>query len=138
MLNIGVVGYSGARFDESIAKALLILAFDIVESDNKSDEYSIVSGCSDMGIPGLAYEEADKRGWETVCFSAEEVKQYDCYDTDKEIIVGKEFGDESDDFIKYIDCLVRVGGGAQSIKETKMAKDANKSVYEYDLPEIKK
>jgi len=29
-----------------------------------------IEGCSDMGIPGLAYEEADRRDWETVCFSA--------------------------------------------------------------------
>jgi len=137
MLNVGVVGYSGAKFDESIAKALLILAFDIVESDNKSDEYAVVSGCSDMGIPGLAYEEADKRGWETVCLSAEEVKQYDCYDTDKEMYFGEKFGDESEEFVKFIDCLVRIGGGKQSMEETEMVKKANKPVYEYDLPEKK-
>jgi hypothetical protein len=137
MFNIGVVGYSGGKFDESIAKALLILAFDIVEADNKSDEYAVVSGCSDMGIPSLAYREADKRGWETVCLSAEEVKEYDCYDTDKEMYFGEKFGDESEEFIKYIDCLVRIGGGEQSLKETEMAKDADMPVYEYDLPEKK-
>jgi len=137
MFNIGVVGYSGGKFDENIAKALLTLAFDIVVSDNKNDEYAVVSGCSDMGIPALAYEEADRRKWETVCLSAEEVKEYDCYDTDKEMYFGEKFGDESEEFIKYIDCLVRIGGGKQSLDETKMAKKANVPVYEYDLPEKK-
>lgn len=135
MFNIGVVGYSGAKFDEDIAKALLVLAFDIVEADSKSDEYAVVSGYSNMGIPKLAYEEADKRKWKTVGFSAEEAKEYELYDVDEEIIEGEKFGDESEKFIEYIDCLVRVGGGKQSMEETQKAKDLNKQVYEYDLPE---
>ena len=44
-------------------------------------------------------------------------------------------GDESVRFIEYIDCLVRVGGGKQSMKETEMAKDNGLDVFEYDLPE---
>ena len=139
MKKIGVVGYTDDKvFNHDIAKALLVIAFDIVAADNKSDKYAIVSGCSDMGIPSLAYKEADKRNWETVCLSAEEVKEYDCYDTDKAMYFGEKFGDESEEFIKYIDCLVRVGGGKQSMDETEMAKKAYTPVYEYDLPEIKK
>jgi hypothetical protein len=139
MKKIGVVGYSDDKvFDKDIAKALLVLALDIVESDmanNKDNDFYLVSGLTNMGIPKLAYEEAEKRGWKTIGITAAEGKKYDCFKVSEEIIVGEKFGDESEKFIDYIDCLVRVGGGKQSMKETEMAKKANKQVYEYDLPE---
>ena len=138
MTKIGVVGYSDdKKFDQNIAKALLTIALDIVESDMDDSEYELVSGMTNMGVPKLAYDIAKENGWKTVGFTAEEAKEYDCYGVDEEIIVGKKFGDESEDFIKYIDCLVRVGGGKQSIKETEMAKESDIPVYEYDLPEKK-
>ena len=139
MSKIGVVGYSDdSVFNHDIAKALLTIALDIVEKDLKDDEYSLVSGLTNMGIPKLAYEIADKKGWKTVGLSAKEAKEYDSYDVDEEIIVGEKFGDESEEFIDYIDCLVRIGGGKQSLKETEMARENQLPVYEYDLPEIKK
>jgi hypothetical protein len=135
---IGVVGYSGAKFDEKIAKALLAIAFDVVEQNFDSDDgYELVSGLTDVGIPGLAYRMAVKEKWETVGLSAKEAKEYDCFPVDEEIIVGEKFGDESKDFIEYIDCLIRIGGGKQSFKETEMARKKGIPVFEYDLPEIK-
>ena len=136
MAKIGVVGYSGAKFNEDIAKALLAIAFDII--DKEFSDIEIVSGLTDIGIPGLAYEMADKRGWKTVGLSAKEAKEYDCYDVDEEIIVGEKFGEESEEFIKTIDALIRIGGGKQSMDETEKAKKKDIPVYEYDLPEIKK
>jgi hypothetical protein len=136
MSKIGVVGYSGAKFNEDIAKALLAIAFDII--DEEFNDIEIVSGLTDIGIPGLAYRMADKRGWKTVGLSAKEAKEYDCYDVDEEIIIGENFGDESEEFIKTIDALIRIGGGKQSLDETEKAKEKGISVYEYDLPEIKK
>lgn len=81
---------------------MLTIALDVVELDvssGNSNKYELVSGLTNMGIPKLAYEIADKKGWTTVGFSAEEAKEYECYDVDKEIIVGKKFGDESEEFI---------------------------------------
>jgi len=139
MKNIGVVGYSDDKvFSHDIAKALLAIAFDVVSEDLKSDDYALVSGLTNMGVPKLAYEMAEKRGWKTVGLSAKEAKEYDCFPVDEEIIVGEHFGDESKEFIDYIDCLIRVGGGEQSMKETEMAKKKDIPVYEYDLPETKK
>ena len=45
-----------------------------------------------MGIPKLAYKIADKKGWKTIGLSAQEAKEYDCYDVDEEIIFGEKFG----------------------------------------------
>lgn len=137
LFKIGVVGYSNDDiFDHNIAKALLEIALDLVTKVHKSKKYEVVSGLTACGIPKLAYEIADKKEWITVGLTAEEAQQYDCYDVSKTIIEGKKFGEESEKFIDYIDCLVRVGGGKQSIKETEMAKEGGLPFYEYDLPEI--
>ena len=136
MTKIGVVGYSDDKiFNHDIAKALLAIVFDIIDKEYRDIE--IVSGLTNMGVPKLAYEMADKRGWKTVGLSAKEAKEYDCYDVDEEIIVGEKFGSESVEFINYINCLIRIGGGEQSMKETEMAKEKDIPVYEYDLPEKK-
>jgi len=137
MSKIGVVGYSDDKvFDHDIAKALLAIAFDII--DKEYSDVEIVSGLTDVGVPGMAYRMAEKREWKTVGLSAQEAKEYDCFDVDEEIIVGDKFGDESEDFIKTIECLVRIGGGDQSMKETEMAKKKGITVYEYDLPRKEK
>jgi 2C-methyl-D-erythritol 2,4-cyclodiphosphate synthase len=137
MIKIGVVGYSDDKsFDHTIAKALLGVALALIDQHHPSNQYEMVSGLTNMGVPKLAYELADKRGWITVGLSSKEAKEYECYNVDKEIIVGDKFGDESDYFIDYIDILVRIGGGKQSIRETEMAKDKKITVYEYDLPRL--
>ena len=134
VIRVGVVGYLSRKFDETIAKALLGIAFEIVENEHPAKSYELVSGLTDSGIPGIAYRLADKMGWETTGLSAAEAKEYDCYDVSKEIIVGDKFGDESEQLIDYIDCLIRVGGGPQSLDEVMNADDKNKPVYEFDLP----
>lgn len=48
-------------------------------------------------------------------------------------IYGKEWGDESELFLKNVDILVRVGGGKQSLKEVENFKLTNKPIIEYDL-----
>lgn len=138
MLNIGVVGYSGGKFDEKIAKALLAIAFDVVEENHKDDDYMIVSGYTDMGIPALAYRMAEKREWKTMGIACEKYKENPCYDVDKVIIEGEDWGAESETFLDNIDVFIRVGGGKQSMEETEEAKKRKIPVYEYDLPEIKK
>ena len=137
MISIGVVGYSGGKFNEDVAKALMAIALDLVEENHKSDEYELVSGLTDMGIPAIAYRMADKRGWKTVGIACSKADENPCYDVDERIIEGKEWGDESGTFLDSIDVLIRIGGGKQSIEETKKAKKKGISVYEYDLPEKK-
>ena len=134
-LKVGLVGYSDAKYDEGIAKTLILIAMDLVEDNHEADEYKLVSGLTDLGIPGLGYKLAEKTGWKTVGFSAKEAKEYKCFPVDEEIIVGEKFGSESTAFINYIDVLIRIGGGKQTFDEVKMAKERGIAVYEFDLPE---
>ena len=139
MIKIGVVGYSGGKFDEKIAKALMAIAFNIVEENHPDKDYMVVSGLTDLGIPSIAYNMAKKRGWKTMGVACSEATDYDCFPVDEEIIEGDNWGDESDTFLKQLDVFVRIGGGKQSIEETEAAGKLKsiKAIYEYDLPEIK-
>jgi len=61
------------------------------------------------------------------------VQDYELFDVDEIIWVGKSFGDESQAFIDMIDVLVKIGGGEQSEKELQMAEEEDITVLEYEL-----
>jgi hypothetical protein len=111
--HVGFVGYSMQKFDESKAREYVRQAFDAAEEADRTS-FACVSGLTNMGIPKLAYEEAVKRGWKTVGVACEKAENYDLFPVDEKVIVGKEWGDESDAFLSRIEMLVRVGGGKQS------------------------
>jgi len=136
-MRVGFVGFSGAKFDEEKAKELIVQAFNKLEEDFEDAELVIVSGLTDMGIPALVYREAATRGYNTVGVACKQAEDCEVYPVDESIIYGKDWGDESEVFLDMLDAFVRVGGGPQSKKELKMAKEKDLPIYEYDLEEIK-
>ena len=125
ILRVGVVGYSGQKFDENKAKAYLHAAFEKIHQQYPHSIIVVVSGLTDIGIPALAYREAKSRGWLTAgiaCSKAENKEKYTCYDVNYKEIVGSNWGDESGAFLNSIDILVRVGGGPQTKNETNIFK----------------
>ena len=148
-LRIGVVGYSGRKFDESIARAGLNRIFTEEMETREADpaRIEVVSGLTNIGIPKIAYELATEMGMKTVGISASRALTSDVgtYPVDKQIIVGQNYGDESEEFISYIDVLVRIGGGRQSLDEVAMFRerfdgdDASlaKCLIEVEMPELK-
>lgn len=129
---VGVVGFSDKKFDKEKAKKLIKEAFDKIENNGN---IKIVSGLTALGIPLLAYKEAVKREWETIGVACEKAKEFELFPVDEKKIVGKDWGDESETFLKMLDCIIRVGGGKQSREEIKEAKKMNIKVIEYDLDE---
>jgi len=132
MLKIGVVGYSDKKFDKEKARMLLTEAIDEAIK-NTQEEIAIVSGLTDIGIPAIAYRIAQERKYFTVGIACEKAYDFKLFKVDEEIIVGKDWGEESPTFLKYIDCLIRIGGGEQSLKETALAKRIGISVIEKEL-----
>ena len=65
--------------------------------------------------------------------ACEKAKEYDLFPVDKKIIVGKEWGDESETLLNNIDVLVRIGGGKQSLREVKQFQETGKPVIEHEL-----
>ena len=137
-INIGVVGYSGQKFDEVQGRALIEQAYTQIASEFPDHQKRVVSGLTDLGIPALAYRAAVERGWETVGIACTKAVEYDCFPVDEKIIVGQNWGDESPTFLSSIDYLVRVGGGSQSLEETLAAKESEKPTLEYELAALPK
>ena len=135
-LNIGVVGYSAAKFDKQEADKMLKDAFDKIDEKYPDKTKIVVSGLTDIGIPSLAYREAVKRKWKTVGIACSKADEDELFPVDKKIIVGNEWGDESPVFLKSIDIMVKIGGGKQSIKECKEFKESGKEVINYFLPKL--
>ncbi len=134
MVKVGVVGFSAQKFDKELANSLLETMFSEIERMYQGEKFSCVTGLTDLGIPALAYRCATGKRWETVGIACKKAMEYNCYSVDEAIIVGSEWGDESDEFIKYIDVLIRVGGGNQSKKEEQMARKKGIPVFVFDIP----
>jgi hypothetical protein len=133
-LNIGVVGHSKTAFDEGQATRLLDAAFDAILADNPTTtSVAMVSGLTDVGVPALAYRLAATRGWYTVGISCAKAVGRDCYPVDERLIIGEDWGDESEVFLSMVDVLIRVGGGAQSHAEAAQFAASGGTVYEHDL-----
>ncbi len=115
-MKIGIIGYSAKKFDKKLAEKLIIEGLNKFKA-KEGDE--LVSGLTDLGIPGLAYRIGKKRNMKLIGIACKKAHDEDsvCYPVDKEIIVGDNWGDESKTFLKYIDMLIKVGGGKQSIEE---------------------
>ena len=137
-MRIGIVGYSARKFNEELATQLIkIGCLSCIQELDDDGDIVIVSGLTDVGVPALAYRLAKEEGWKTAGIACSKAEEYDCFDVDEKQIVGDDWGDESETFLKDIDCMVRVGGGNQSFEEVEAARDKSMPVFEYDLPEIK-
>lgn len=136
-LSVGVMGFSGAKFDTQKAFQNLNQAFEVIGVlASPIMPIEIVSGLTDLGIPGMAYRLALSNGWKTVGIACAKANDYSCFPCNEVQIVGKRWGAESRRFIKRCDIFIRVGGGDQSFKEIAMAKALGKPVIEFDLERI--
>ncbi len=130
VIRYGVIGFSKNQFDKESAYTFLDELFRHLKEEHSNKTIEIVSGYTNSGVPKIAYELADKYGFTTVGFSARQALSVESgtYPVMKVILKGEQFGDESHDFIEYIDKLIRVGGGLQSKKEIELFKEKESQV----------
>jgi len=126
-IKYGVVGFSRNQFDQESARQILDKVFQQIKEKHPDKIIEIVSGYTNSGVPKIAYELSEQFGFVTVGFSAKQALKVrsGVYDVKKIILKGEKFGDESEDFVNYIDALIRVGGGKQSRHETELFKKLN-------------
>ena len=126
-IKYGVVGFSRNQFDKKAATLILDNLFQKITEKHPDKRIEIVSGYTNSGVPKIAYELSEKFGFITVGFSAKQALKVKSgvYPVNKVILKGDKFGDESEDFVEYIDALIRVGGGNQSRHETELFKKVN-------------
>lgn len=126
-IKYGIVGFSRNQFDKKEAYQILNTEFQKIKEKHPDKIIEIVSGYTNSGVPKIAYELSDKFGFVTVGFSAKQALRVrsGVYEVKKVILKGERFGDESEDFVRYIDALIRIGGGKQSRHETELFKKLN-------------
>src|SRR5690606_8584996 len=126
----GFVGYSSTKFDEKEAKDIIDKIFLSLTNND-----IIVSGGTAVGIPLLIYKKAKSMNMKTIGIMCKKGYDYEVFPVDEMIVVGEDWGDESKEFLGSIEILYRIGGGKQSLEETKEAKRMGIEVHEYDLSE---
>jgi len=138
-IKVGLIGFSAQDFNKVDAAVLIEDCMATIEKSHpikNTKRLHLVSGLTDMGIPAIGYRMAKSRGWTTVGFSCSKAFNYDCFDVDAKIIVGENWGDESEDFIDYCDIIIKCGGSKQSTAELALAKNLGKEIYELDLANV--
>lgn len=139
MIRIGVVGFCHpTKFD--YVQAWSLVKKGIEEAAKNRNDVMIVGGLTDVeSIHRIGYYIARQQGWNCGGIACEKAKKFAWFpmsqDGDVLVIEGTNWGDESERFLNSIDVLVRVGGGPQAHNETKIAKERNIPVYEYELGE---
>lgn len=133
-IRVGIVGYCPpTKFNKVEARRMIVDAYNQIAQQYPETAKSVVSGLTNVGILKIAYEEAVKRGWRTVGIACKRAEEHELFPVDEKLIVGDNWGDESEAFLDNIDLMVRIGIGKQSIAETEETKRRGKKVFEYDL-----
>lgn len=133
IIHIGVVGYSAQKFNELNAQAFINDAFNLIQNHYENADFVVCSGLTNLGVPKLAYDNAVGRNWRTVGYAPKCAEEYEWFPVDRHIIVGENWGDESDAFIDSLDILLKIGGGKQSQRELEMAKEKGLKILEYEV-----
>lgn len=150
-LRIGVVGYSDnqkvkdrlkSRYwtEANLMTSLHNIQYMLQLVHGHCTQFELVSGLTDTGVPGIAYHHVKKGSHnkevfvKTVGFACEKAKDFLQFPVDEKHIIGKNWGDESEAFLQYIDGLIRIGNGDQSIRECEefKRKYPNKPIIEID------
>jgi hypothetical protein len=129
---IGIVGYSGQKFDAFEATNILHEALK-KRLVGHPEGCAVVSGYTDLGIPGIAYRIAEKLGMSTVGIACKKAYENPRFPCDEVIIEGEDWGDESPVFLANIAEMIKVGGGKQSVAEFESFEGPKEN---FDLPAI--
>ena len=136
IFKIGIIGSLKPTFDIDDAKEKIKESLDLIISYHKNKTYKIVSVMTNEGIPKLAYDIGNEYAFSTIGYASNAIYRgkYGVYPVDEVNIVGKQYGDECEDLIKNIDCLIRIGGGYQSNYEVELFK--KKIIDNYNSEDI--
>ena len=131
-IRIGVIGYSTKYFNKKEAESKLKELINKIVKNSKLP-ITIVSGLTNIGISAIAYKIAKEYGYKTTGYACEKANELELFDVDSKKIIGKNWGDESEEFLNNIDYLIKIGGGEQSEKEFNNAKKLGIKTYEYNI-----
>jgi len=140
-LKVGIVGYSGQKFDVAKAERLLRIEFDdLIQSFSfEPEDVEIVSGYTNIGVPEIAFRLAKEYGFTTRAIANQKDLQpkyngqrasVNCVVLNDEWV---ERGQESAYFIEHCHMFIQIGGGKQSFAEMEEAVRQGKKVIYHPL-----
>lgn len=137
-LRIGIIGYSNdADFDEVEADIEIEEMLDEVlsEFDDGTKSIVIVANGIDEGVAQVAYDIAYDRGYKTVGITPASLGDKERFETDDELVVGDEPGEDDDFFVDYVDVIIRIGDSehGDTVSKMAMAEAADIPTIELDI-----
>jgi len=127
---VGVVGFSGSWSQNTLPDAEVLARRELVrlfDSLNAPRPWC-VSGATNSGVPAVAYSVARERGIPCIGVTATIARGFRLAPLSRIAWVGRDFGDESSDFVELCDAFWMIGGGLQSEREMRMAADRAKPI----------
>jgi hypothetical protein len=132
---VGFVGFSrpwlqlglyGTMLAQTLADARATICYELVARQQRYGERLVVaSGATNVGVGRLAYEVCAFLNIMAMGIAPEQALDFPLGKMDYVLPFGQTFGDESHVFVRTIDELLVLGGGAQSEREVFAAAAAN-------------
>jgi hypothetical protein len=133
---VGVVGFArpwtqmglqGAALAQTIAEARAMICRELADRQRRYGARLVVaSGATNQGVLRLAYEVCAFLNITAMGIAPRQALDFPLGKMDYVLPFGRDFGDESDVFVRTIDELIVLGGGAQSQREVFAAATANR------------
>jgi hypothetical protein len=132
---VGIIGFArpwlqlelpGATLTQMIADARATICHELAARQQRYGERLVMaSGATNEGVLRLAYEVSAFLNIMAMGIAPDQALDYPLGQMDYMLPFGRSFGDESPVFVRMIDELLVLGGGAQSEREVFAAAEAN-------------
>jgi hypothetical protein len=124
---VGVVGFArswlqlglrGAMLAQTVADARATIYHELADRQRRyGDRLVIASGATNVGVGQLAYEMCARLNITAMGIAPDQALDFPLGRMDYLLPFGQTFGDESPVFVRMIDEMLVMGGGAQSERE---------------------
>ena len=135
---VGIVGFArpwlqlglpGATLDQTIADARATICYELADRQQRyGDRLVVASGATNEGVLRLTYEVCAFLNIMAMGIAPDQALDYPLGQMQYMLPSGRAFGDESPVFVRTIDELLVLGGGAQSKREVVAAAAAHQPI----------
>jgi hypothetical protein len=123
------LGLYGAALEQTIADVRATLCHELADRQSRHGARLVVaSGATDSGVLRLAYEVCTFLSITAMGIAPDQALQHPLSRMHYMLPFGQTFGDESPVFVRTIDELIVVGGGAQSEREIVAAAEIDRPI----------
>jgi hypothetical protein len=115
---VGIVGSIATKYTQEAYETIFALLDQILPPNVK---LALATGFTDIGINRIAHRWAWERGIPVIGVACDKCWEHPVWIVHHKIIVGKEWGEESERFVSILNALVQFSETPQANKEAEMA-----------------